>query len=193
MALCQNESKTTESIKEAKATCDTANKEAKATCTCSLQEAKTLCSKVKANCTQSIQEAKTLCSTAIRDTEAPGASQASSLQKSHAKSILHLEGQAIEEQNRSQLDFLSACQTALRASPAELHSTLVAPYQVLMGQLPMSLLLNPSQAASSSEPAPIPKAPSPPALEPSPRPKWQHPSPDPVDVLPPGGATPRQM
>ena len=37
MALCQNESETTESIKEAKATCDAAVKEAKATCTHSLQ------------------------------------------------------------------------------------------------------------------------------------------------------------
>ena len=56
MALCQNESKTTESIKEAKAIC-----------------------------TYSIQEAETHCSTAIRKAEAWGASQAGSIQQSHAK------------------------------------------------------------------------------------------------------------
>ena len=60
-----------------------------------------------------------------------------------------------------------------------------------MGQLSTSLLLNPSQGASFSELAPTPAAPSPPALEPLPRPKQQHPSPDPVDVLPPSGATPQ--
>ena len=118
------------------------------------------------------KEAKTLCSMAIRDGETWGASQASSLQKSYTKSILHLEEQAIKEENRSQLNFLSACQTTLQASPAELHSVLVASYQVLMGQLPMSLLLNPSQVAYSSGLAPTPAAPSLPALEPLPRPKW---------------------
>ena len=56
MALCQNDSKTTESIKEAKAIC-----------TCS------------------IPEAETHCSTAIREAEAQGASQTGSIQQSHAK------------------------------------------------------------------------------------------------------------
>ena len=95
MALHQNEFETTESIKEAKAISDTAIKEAKATCA------------------HSIQEAETLCSMAIRDAEAWGSSQAGSLQWSHAKSLQHLEEQANEEENKSQLDFLSACQTAL--------------------------------------------------------------------------------
>ena len=67
--LCQNDSETAESIKEAKATC-----------TCS------------------IQEAKALCFTAIRDTEAQEASQADSCQQRHAKSIQHLEEQAIQEE-----------------------------------------------------------------------------------------------
>ena len=143
----------TESIKEAKAIYDTAIKEAKATCA------------------HSIQEAETLCSMAIRGTEVPGVSQAGSLQQSHAKSILCLEEQAIEKENKSQLDFLSICQTALQASPAELHSTLVASYQVLMGQVLMSLLFSPSQGASSSEQVPAPMALSPPAPESLPRPK----------------------
>ena len=61
--LHQNDSKTSESIKEAKAIC-----------THSIQEAKTLCSttimEAKATCTHSIQEAETLCSMAIRDADA---------------------------------------------------------------------------------------------------------------------------
>ena len=109
---------------------------------------------------------------AIRDAEAQGATQDGTLQKSDAKSILQLEEQAIEEENKSQLDFLSACKTSLQASPAELCSMLVASYQVLMGQVPMSLPCNPSQGASSSEQVAAPVAPLSPAFEPSPRPKW---------------------
>ena len=195
MALCQNESETTESMKEANAICITAVREAKATCAHSIQEAKTLCSmaikEAKATCAHSIQEAETLCSMAIRDTEAWGATQDGTLQKSHAKSILQLEEQAIEEETKSQLDFLSACQTTLQASPAELCSTLVASYQVSMGQALTSLPCNPSQGVSSSEQVPTPVAFSPPAPEPMPRPKWQHPSPDPVDASPSGRATPQ--
>ena len=48
---------------------------------------------------------------AIRDAEAWVAYQADSLQWSHAKSLQHLEEQAIEEENKSQLDFLSTSQT----------------------------------------------------------------------------------
>ena len=108
MGLHWNESETAESIKEAKAICKITIREAKATCA------------------YSIWEAETLYSTAIKDAETQGASQAGSLQLSHAKSIQHLEEQAIEEENKSQLDLLSACQTALWACPAELHSMLVA-------------------------------------------------------------------
>ena len=113
MSLCQNDSETTESIKEAKAIC-----------THSTQEAETLCSttikEVKATCICSIQEAKTLCSMTIRDAEARGASQADSLHQTHAKSIQHLEEQAIQEESKSQLDFLFACQATIQASPVEL-------------------------------------------------------------------------
>ena len=63
MALCENESKTMESIREAKTIC-----------TCSTQEAETLYSttikEAKATCTHSIQEAENLCSRTIRDAEA---------------------------------------------------------------------------------------------------------------------------
>ena len=178
MGLHWNNSKTTESIKEAKAIC-----------ACSTQKAKTLCSttikEAKTTSTCFIQEAKTLCSMAIRDTETWGASQADSLHQSHAMSIKCLDEQAIEEESKSQLDLLFTCQAALQASPVELCSALVASYHVLMGQAPTSHPFNLSQGASSSEQVSNPMAPSPPAPEHSPRPKWQHPSLDPIDVSPP--------
>ena len=93
---------------------------------------------------------------AIRDAEAFEASHAGSLQGSHAKSLQHFKEQAIEEEDKSQITFLSACQTALWASPAEIHGMLVASYQVLMGQVLTSLLFSLSQGASSSEQVPTP-------------------------------------
>ena len=73
MALCQNESKTKKSIKEAKALCSHSIREAETTCA------------------HSIKEAEAHCSTAIKEVEALGASQASSIQQSYTKGIQHLE------------------------------------------------------------------------------------------------------
>ena len=107
MALHQNDSETMESIKEVKAIC-----------TCSTQEAETLCSttikEAKAICTHSTQEAETLCSTTIR--EAGGSGSLSGWLTStiaHAKTVQHLEEEAIEEERKGQLNFLSACQATL--------------------------------------------------------------------------------
>ena len=156
MALCQNEFKTTESIKEARAVC-----------------------------THSIQEAKTHCSTVIRKVEAPGASQAGSIQQSHTKVIQCLEKEAIEEESKGRLNFLSACQATLRASPPKSCGMLVSSYHISLGHVLTSHLFSISQGASPSQQGSIPRASSPPAPtapEPSPRPKWQHHSPDPTDV-----------
>ena len=93
MALHQNDSETTESIKEAKA--------------------------IYAN---SIQEPKTHCSTAIREAKAQGASQAGSIQQSHAKAIQHLEEESIKEESKGQLNFFLSvrppCKLALLISMA---------------------------------------------------------------------------
>ena len=165
MGLCQNNSKTTESIKEAKAICTHSTTEAKTLCSTIIKEA-------KATCTCSIQEAKTLCSMAIREAETQGASQADSLHLSHTKSIQHLEEQAIEEESKNQFNFLSACQATLQANPVELCGVLVASYHILMGQALMSHPFNLSQgASSSSEQVSAPMASSPPVPEHSPRPK----------------------
>ena len=108
MTLCQNESKTKESIKEAKALCAHSIKEA------------------EANCTHSIKEAEAHCSTAIRETEALGASQASSIQQLQAKGIQHLEEEVIKEESKGELNFLSTCQAALEASPVKSCGMLLA-------------------------------------------------------------------
>ena len=164
MALHQNDSKTTESIKEAKAIC-----------------------------THSIQEAETHCSTTIREAEALGASQAGSIQQSHAKAVQHLEEESIEEESKGQLNFLSTCQAALQASPPEFCSMLVASYHVLLGHAPMSHLFSISQEAPPSWQGSTPGTSSPPMPECSPRPKWWHHSPDPVDVSPLVWQHPRQL
>ena len=120
MVLHQNNSKTAESVKE-----------------------------TKAICAHSVWEAKTHCSIAIREAEAQGASQAGSLQQSHAKIIQHL-AEAIEEESKGQLNFLSTCQATLQASPPKFHGTLVASYHIMLGHVPTSHPFNISQGASPS-------------------------------------------
>ena len=98
-------------------------KEAKAICAHSTQEAKTLCSttikEAKAICGHSTKEAKTLCSTTIREAETRGASQAGSLQQSHAKSVQHLEEEAIKEESKGQLNFLSHLSSCPMSQPCQ--------------------------------------------------------------------------
>ena len=123
---------------------------------------------------------------AIRDAETKRASQAESLHRQHAKTIQDLEKQVIQEECRSQTDFLSACQAALHASPVELKGMLVASYHILMGQAPMSHPFTLSQGASPAEQPSTPAEPPVPVPEQSPRPKRWHPFPDPVDSMPLG-------
>ena len=182
MELCQNDSKTAESIKEARAICTHVAMDAEVLCSSTVKEA-------KATCTCTIGEAETACSMAMRDAETWGASQAESLHSQHAETIKHLEEQVIQEEGKSQIDFLSTCQTTLHTSPAELRGTLVASYHILMGQAPISHPFALSQGASPAKQ--LSASAVPPALVPEhyPRPKRWHPSPDPVDGMPLGGTT----
>ena len=124
----------------------------------------------------------------IRDAEAWGASQADLLHQTHARSIQHLEEQAIQEESKSQLDILFTCQAAIQTSPVELCGVLVASYHILMGQEPTSHPFNLSQGASSTEQVSAPVAPSPPAMGIYPDPSGNTPPPQNlVDILPPGG------
>ena len=86
MELHQNESKTTKSIKEARAICSHVTLDAKALCFASTKEAKTTQA-----CT--IQEAAH--SIAIRDAETQRASQAKLLHRQHGKVMQDLEEQVI--------------------------------------------------------------------------------------------------
>ena len=146
--------------------------DAEALCPSTVKEA-------KATCVHTIWEAETTCSMAIREAETKGASQAESFHRQHAKTIKHLEEQVIQEEGKSQINFLSACQAALYASPAELRGALVASYHILMGQAPTSHPFTLSQGTSPAEQLSASAAPPLPAPECSPRPKRQHPSPDP--------------
>ena len=92
MTLCQSKSKTKESIKEVKTVCAHSTREA------------------ETNCAHSIKEEKAHCLAAIREAEALRASEASSIQQPHAKGIQHLEEEAVEEESKGQLNFLSTCQ-----------------------------------------------------------------------------------
>ena len=134
MTLHQNMSKTEESIKEAKVLCTHSIRKAEASCAHSIKEA-------EAKCAHSIKEAEAHCSTAIRQVETHGASQASSIQQSHGKGIQCLGEEAIEEESKGQLNFLSTCQPTLEASPLKSCGILIASYQVLLGHVPTSHFL----------------------------------------------------
>ena len=211
MEVCQNESQVAESIREAKAICSQVTLDPQALCVATIKDAKAVCSHValdaKATCSQvtldakaiclvmvkeakmtracNIQEAKAACSTAIRDAKVPRASQPELLQRKHGKIMQDLEAQVLQEESRSQADFLSACKTALYASPAELKSALMASYHILLGQAPLSHPFTLSQRASLVEEQPTSAAPPAPVPKQSPRLKRQCPSPDPVESMPP--------
>ena len=94
-----NESKTAESIKEARAICTCATMDVEALYSSTVKEAKVTCiqtiKEAKATHACTIQEAKTTCSMAIRDAETWQASQAESFYRQHAKTIQDLEEQVI--------------------------------------------------------------------------------------------------
>ena len=140
--LYWNESQAAESIREAKAVCSWVTLDAQITCSQLTLDTKTTCSAAvkEAKTTQDciIHEAGAACFTAIRDIEAQRASQGETLQREHGNIIWDLEREVIQEESRSQVDLLSACQAALYISPLELKSTLATSYHILLGQTPPS-------------------------------------------------------
>ena len=153
MDLRWNDSETVESIKEGKAICSHTVWEAKAICSAA------------------IKETETICSAAIREAEARGVSQAESFHRQHAEVIKHLEEQVIQEEGKSQIDFLSTCQAAPNASPGEFRGALLASYHILMGQASSSHPFSLSQGASPAKQPSASAVPPVPAPEHSPRPK----------------------
>ena len=114
-----------------KTVCSHATLEAKAICLEMVKEA-------KKTCAHSIGENEAVCSMAIRDTEAHKASQAELLQKEHGNIMQDLERQVIQEEARSQANFLSACQADMCTSQIVLKNAMATSYHNLLGQTPPS-------------------------------------------------------
>ena len=149
VTLHQSESKAAASIKEAKSACSQMTLDPHATCSWLTLEAKTNCSwvisKAKTICSTAVrkakiirgcivQEAKATCSKAICEAKAHRVHKAELLQREHGSIMWDLEGQVIQEESRSQTDFLSACQVTLYNSPLELQSVLATSYHILLGK-----------------------------------------------------------
>ena len=149
-----NESQVTKSMKEVKAVYSKATLDAQTLCFTTVRELKAACivavKEAKTAQASSIQEAKAACSTTIRDAKALWACHAEVLQREHGNIMQDLEMQPIQEESKVQADFLSPCQAALYASPAELKSTLVTSYNFLLRQTPLSHPFVPLQRASPS-------------------------------------------
>ena len=158
MAFHQNESETTEAIKEVKALCAHTIWDMKTHWTVLISEAKvhhTTCIKENEDdCPCALAEVENCCSTAIREAESRGASRAHSIQQSHAKDIQHLEAETIEEEGKDCLAFLTTCSAVLRASPPEACGIIVTPFHLLLGNAPMSTLLSIPLRVSPAEQEP---------------------------------------
>ena len=185
MTLCQAESETTEAIKEAKALCACTIQDAETCQTALMSKANvqhaTCIKEIEDDCTHALAEAENCCSAAIRETESSSASKACSIQQSHAKDTQHLEAEAIEEEGRDHLAFLTTCGAALRASPSKSHGIMVTPYHLLLGNAPTSTQLSIPLGVSPAEQGPAPQTPpfTAPAVTGSlPWSKQQHHSPD---------------
>ena len=159
MAHHQNESETTEAIKEVKALCACTIWDMETNWTVQTSEAKVLhaiCIKeIEDDCTHTSAEAENCCLSAIQDAEPQGTSNAHCIQQPHTRDIQHLEVEAIEEEGRDCLAFLTTCSATLRANHPEACGIMVTPYHLLLGNAPTSTLLK------------IPPGVSPPELEPA--------------------------
>ena len=136
-----------------------------------------------------VQEAKPTCSRAISEVMAQRASQAESFQREHGNVMWDLEEQIIQEESRSQADFLSTCQVTLYNSPPELKNALATSYHILLGKTPLLPPLTLPQRTSPVGEQLTSAATSTPVPEKSPKPKRWHPLPDPVESTPLGRTT----
>ena len=96
----------------------------------------------EANCASIIAEAENFCSMVIRKAESHSTKQACSIQQSHAEGMQDLEMEAIGEEGKDHLSFLTTCRAALWASHPKDCGVLVTPFHLLLGSVPLSILLN---------------------------------------------------
>ena len=196
MALHQNESETTKAIKEAKGLCACTTGDVETCWTVLISEAKVQhaahIKEIEDDCAHASAEAENCCLSAIWYAESQGTSNACSIQQCHAKHIQHLKAEAIEEEGRGCLAFITTCGAALRANPSEAHGIMVTPYHLLLGNAHTSVILSipPGVSPPEQEPAlQTPPASAPAATGPSPWSKWQHNLPDQVEAPSPPVAT----
>ena len=127
-AFHQNETQTTEAIKEAKAHCATV-----------------------------IQDAEATCAAVIREVEATCAECMCTIWQSHGESMQDIDREAIAEEGRDCQSFLIACGAVLWACPPEAHGILMYPLQLLTGNMSLAILLaifpQPSTTMGESNPA----------------------------------------
>ena len=185
MALHQIELETTEAIKEAKALCVHTIWDVETCQIVLVSEAEvwhaTYLKEIEDNCSLALAEVENHYSTTTREAESGSSSKAHSTKQSHAKDIQHLEAEAIEEEGKDCLAFLTACGVALRASPHKGHGIMVTLCHLLLDNAPTSTLLSNPLGISPPEWEPALHTPlftAPAAIGPSPWSKWWHHSPD---------------
>ena len=105
--------------------------------------------------------------------ESYSVAQAHSIQQSHSEDMQHLKIDALEEEGRDHLSFLSACGVALQACPQNAPGVLMYPLHLLTGNMSLDTLKSPPhQASTSREESTLKSTPAAPA--PSPGAKWPH-------------------
>ena len=126
---------------EAKVICSQVTLDAQTACSWLILKAKTdfLVAVKKAKTTRGhlVQEAEAACSKAICEVEAWKVSQAAIFHKEHGKYTQDLEKQAIGDESRSCINFLSTCQVVLQNGPPWLKGALATSYHILLGQTPL--------------------------------------------------------
>ena len=134
IAYCQNESKTSEAIKEIKAHYVAALSDAQATHPAAVRDA-------EATHSSSAREAEVIHATAVRKAEAASVMQTSKLQQDHQETIQTLEDEVIEEGRCAHLSILQACAVALQACPNQALGVLMYPIHLLTGNMSLTSLL----------------------------------------------------
>ena len=146
--MCQNEAQTTKAIKEA-----------------------------QVQCAAAIRETDTHYEVTVKEVEAPCATQAQALEKSHKERMLKLEHEALAEEGHDCQTFMEACSTALQVCPFEAHGVLMYPLQLLTSNMQLAAMLatTPQLAPMGRE---LPSTACPPTVSRMPAPpsraKWQH-------------------
>ena len=130
----QNETKTSEAIKEIEACSTTALGDAKATYVVVIREE-------GAAHAASAREAEVIHTTAVRKAEIASVVQTSKLQQAYQETIQTLEDEAIEEEKCACQSFLQACEVALQACPNKSLGVLMYPIHLLTGNMSLTGLL----------------------------------------------------